>query len=143
MEQVIFEKNYREDRDAAMREISLTEKLTSPSMNFADFMNDYYKDLTYILLPDRRAKAQRFILTAKRSCETYQVYTKITRHFSHISVELGFPSSGCMGFLKRLFVMADDITFFSDTKGYEILVILDCYTHAVYHNGIRSMPDNE
>lgn len=45
-----------------------------------------------------------------------------------------------MKYLLEVIREADDISFFANIKGYEIVMCLDFYTHATYRNGRMMRP---
>ena len=57
-----------------------------------------------------------------------------------ISVDFCFNSSGCMGFLKHIMRFADDISFFANINGHDIVMSIDHYTHAETRHGRRIHP---
>ncbi len=57
-----------------------------------------------------------------------------------VTVIFSFDCGGAMGFLKSVIQYADDISFFSSTNGYEIVLALDFYTYALYRHGRKMRP---
>ena len=53
-------------------------------------------------------------------------------HLSHISATYYFDCGACMGFLRRIIEMSDDISFFDHIKGFDMVMSLDFYTKAVF-----------
>ncbi|MBP3294407.1 MAG: hypothetical protein J6N32_11695 [Clostridia bacterium] len=109
-------------------------------MTFDEFWNILCNETEYVPLPEREKTAEHFKNTAIEISEMYELDIKIKQTQSHLSVNYYFNSAGCMGFLKDILCLADDITFFANIQGYEIVMSLDYYTHAVYRRGKRIEP---
>ena len=144
-EEVIYEKTYpREDIDELhaklSKEVDVQDRDEKKRMTFDEIMEEIYEGVEYELLPERAKSAEIFVELAKRISEIYELDVKIVKHYSHISVDFCFSSSGCMGFLKHIIRFADDISFFANIKGYEIVMSLDHYTHAETRRGRRIHP---
>ena len=144
-EEVIYEKTYpREDIDELhaklSKEVDVQDRDEKKRMTFDEIMEEIYEGVEYELLPERALSAEIFVELAKRISEIYELDVKIVKHYSHISVDFCFSSSGCMGFLKHIIRFADDISFFANIKGYEIVMSLDHYTHAETRHGRRIHP---
>ena len=91
-------------------------------------------------MPERKKTAKAFIKTAMETSELFEIDTNIWRYKDHIMVEYCFDCAGSMGFLKDTLVYADNIVFFKDVDGHDIVMQIDHYTHAVYRNGRRRKP---
>ena len=144
-EEVIYEKTYpREDIDELhaklSKEVNVQDRDEKKRMTFDEIMEEIYEGVEYELLPERAKSAEIFVELAKRISEIYELDVKIVKHYSHISVDFCFSSSGCMGFLKHIIRFADDISFFANIKEYEIVMSLDHYTHAETRHGRRIHP---
>ena len=144
-EEVIYEKTHpREDIDELhaklSKEVDVQDRDEKKRMTFDEIMEEIYEGVEYELLPERAKSAEIFVELAKRISEIYELDVKIVKHYSHISVDFCFSSSGCMGFLKHIIRFADDISFFANIKGYEIVMSLDHYTHAETRHGRRIHP---
>lgn len=143
--EVIYEKTYpREDIDELhaklSKEVDVQDRDEKKRMTFDEIMEEIYEGVEYELLPERAKSAEIFVELAKRISEIYKLDVKIVKHYSHISVDFCFNSSGCMGFLKHIIRLADDISFFANIKGYEIVMSIDHYTHAEMRHGRRVRP---
>lgn len=143
--EVIYEKTYpREDTEelhaALSEEVDVQDHGEKKRMTFDEIIEEIYEGVEYEPLPERAKSAEIFVELAKRISEIYELDVKITRRHSHISVDYCFNSSGCMGFLKHIIRFADDISFFANIKGYEIVMSLDHYTHAETRHGRRIHP---
>ena len=144
-EEVIYEKTYpREDiaelHAALSEEVDDQDREEKQRMTFEEIIEEIYEGVEYEPLPERAQSAEFFVELAKRISEIYELDVKIVKHYSHISVDFCFSSSGCMGFLKHIIRFADDISFFANIKGYEIVMSLDHYTHAETRHGRRIHP---
>ena len=98
------------------------------------------RNTVYILIPGRQKAVRQFISTAIRLSEENQIDIKIVRNFECVTVSLMFEARPGMGYLKEVIRYADNINFFANMNGYEIIISLDCYTHAVYRHGIQLYP---
>lgn len=144
-EEVIYEKTYpREDvaelHAALSEEVDAQDRDESKRMTFDEIIEEIYEGVEYEPLPERTKSAEIFVELAKRISEIYELDVKITRRHSHISVDYCFNSSGCMGFLKHIMRFADDISFFANINGYDIVMSIDHYTHAVSRHGRQIQP---
>lgn len=144
-EEVIYEKTYpREDiaelHAALSEEVDDQDREEKQRMTFDEIIEEIYEGVEYEPLPERAKSAEIFVELAKRISEIYELDVKITRRHSHISVDYCFNSSGCMGFLKHIMRFADDISFFANINGYDIVMSIDHYTHAVSRNGRHYQP---
>ena len=81
-----------------------------------------------------------FISQAIEISENYQIDTEIRQGAGTVTVIFSFDCGGAMGFLKSVIQYADDISFFSSTNGYEIVLALDFYTYALYRHGRKMRP---
>ena len=144
-EEVIYEKTYpREDiaelHAALYEEVEDQDREEKQRMTFDEIIEEIYEGVEYEPLPERAKSAEIFVELAKRISEIYELNVKITRRHSHISVDYCFNSSGCMGFLKYIMRFADDISFFANINGYDIVMSIDHYTHAETRHGRRIHP---
>ena len=94
----------------------------------------------YVPLPERKPIAKAFISQAIEISENYQIDTEIRQDAGTVTVMFSFDCGGAMGFLKSVIQYADDISFFSSTNGYEIVLALDFYTYALYRHGRKMRP---
>lgn len=141
---VIYQKTYPElDLDemevlAGAEHLSADNEHSAPS--FDEFIKRMYQDTVYWLIPERVKTANEFINRAIKLSKIYEIDTKIIQHDAHITVDYFFDSCAGMGFLKELIQYADDITFFTNTRGHEIQLSMEYYTHAIFRNGHRVRP---
>lgn len=143
MAKVIYEKRFpKKDVDELFESLEASAELQDELMppSFQDMMNELNRNTVYVLMPEREASAQQFLRTAIDVSSTYQLDIKVKEHRSHITVYYYFNSSGCMGFLRRVLEYADDLAFFTNIKGYDIVMAIDYYTHAVYRRGRKVNP---
>ena len=136
MEQIIYEKAYpKRNQD---------ELATLPSQSGAPTPDSFLKQLetsyTCILIPERQRAARSFVQLARKISELYELDIKITEYDTHISVSYYFNAGGGLRCFKDPAVYADDVTFFSNVNGYEIVMCLDYYTHAVINKKRRLYP---
>lgn len=148
-QKVIYKKEYKrmtaeeieqafidDSHDFSENEKATTEKESS-SQEIFKLLN---KGAVFFPLPEREQLAKDFIKQAILISETYQIDTEIRESGGSISVMYSFDCGGAMGFLKSVIQYADDISFFSNANGYEIVLALDFYTHAVYRHGRKMRP---
>lgn len=148
-QKVIYKKEYKrmtaeeieqafidDSHDFSENEKATTEKESS-SQEIFKLLN---KGAVFFPLPEREQLAKDFIKQAFLISETYQIDTEIRESGGSISVMYSFDCGGAMGFLKSVIQYADDISFFSNANGYEIVLALDFYTHAVYRHGRKMRP---
>ena len=112
-----------------------TEHLT-----FEEIMHQIYKDMVYVLMPERKEKAEAFIRMAIEVSDLYELDIRIEHHLSHISATYYFDCGGNMKHLLDIIKMADDVAFFRPKEGHEIVMSLDFFTHIEYRNGRRIRP---
>lgn len=138
---VIYEKAYPEP-DVSEMELEATGQPSAEAekLTFNEIMEKLTRGRELVLLPQRQESAKAFVNTAARIAEMYGIDVKITQFDSHVTVDYCFNCSGCMGFLKEVLVYADDISFSRDVKGFDIMLSIDHYTHAVYRNGRKMRP---
>ena len=84
--------------------------------------------------------AKTFIKTAIEISNDYELDIEIEEHLSHISATYYFDCGACMGFLRRIIEMSDDISFFDHIKGFDMVMSLDFYTKAVFKRGRLIQP---
>ena len=139
-EGIIYEKTF--PREAIPENNAEDTKANNDTerISFEEIMERIYKNVVYVLMPGREEKAKHFIRKAIEVSELYELDIKIVKHFSHISADYYFNSGGQMKYLLEVIREADDISFFANIKGYEIVMCLDFYTHATYRNGRMMRP---
>lgn len=125
-----------DSRDFSENEKPMIEKESS-SQDVFKLLN---KGAVFVPLPEREQLAKDFIKQAILISETYQIDTEIREGGGSITAMYSFDCGGAMGFLKSVIQYADDISFFSNTNGYEIVLALDFYTHALYRHGRKMRP---
>ena len=99
-----------------------------------------YENRFSIPIPNREHGAKAFIAAAKDMSALYQLDVKITEHIDHISADFYFNAGGGFGYMKEVLKLADEISFFSNVWGYDIVMSLDYYTHAVFVRGRQVHP---
>ena len=138
MGHIIYEKEYpketHEEQETRLNEWKI------PDISFEEYMRRGYENRFSIPMPDRENGAQAFIAAAKDVSELYQLDVKITEHIDHISADFYFNAGGSMRYMKEVLKLADDISFFPGVNGYDIIMSLDYYTHAVFVGGRQVHP---
>lgn len=133
MSEIIYKRTYpRETLEEALTEARLAEAPQGHLPPFQEFYQQMLLRQTRILLPERAPLAEEFISLAIKTGETYEIDTRITRDESHISVEYRFDCGGELDALLPLLRRADSVSFFTGIDGFDLTLVLDFYTHAVY-----------
>ena len=139
MAKIIYERKYPHktvEEKLAEAEIwaqnHLGEEPEDPLPSFEELYQKVMSRRRLVLLPTRTNTAEQFIKTAITAGRTYEIDTKVVRMDSHISVTYQFDCGGEMDHLMPVFRQADTVSFLTDIDGFDIALILDYYTHAVY-----------
>ena len=143
-EKVIYEKKFPKwemPSDEELAAIQIEKDEETEHLTFEQIMEKIYKDVIYVLMPERAEEAKKFVRKAIEVSELYEMDIKIEHHLSHISATYYFDYGGGMKYLTDVIGMADDLAFFGrKDKEYDIVMSLDFYTHAVYRNGHQFEP---
>ena len=132
MGRIIYEKRYpRENWEALIAAETGDEQAAAKS--FDEIVREVYGNRVCVPIPERAKAASAFVLTARRVSELYELDVTITGHTDHVSAEYYFNSSGGLRYLREVVKHADDISFFTNVRGYDIVMCLDFYTHTVFH----------
>ena len=140
---IIYEKKYPPLEIPPLEEIkeqNTTADEKTERLTFEQIMEKIYKDMVYVLIPEREAKAKAFIRQAIAVSELYEMDVKIEQHFSHISATYYFDYGCGMKHLLDVAKMADDLAFFKPKEGHDIVMSLDFFTHLEYRNGRQVRP---
>lgn len=141
---VIFERHYpsvdEELDEAALAEID-NRCETVKEMSSDDIIDRLTRDIEIVELPERKKSVQEFIRTVKLTAETYEIDTRITEYDTHVSADFYFDFGGAMGWMKEVMAFADDVLFFHPKEGFEIIMTIEHYTHAVYRKGKKILPE--
>ena len=139
MGNVIYEKRYPRENAEGIETLSKTlDKETEETQQiptFEEFLRQVYENQVCILIPERQRLAEKFIRTACEVSKLYRLDIKITQYSDHISVDYYFNAVGGLRYLREIVKYADEISFFANSMGYDIVMCLDFYTHAVFRNG--------
>ena len=139
MGNIIYEKRYpREDAEGIETLSKTLDKETEETQQiptFEEFLRRVYENQVCILIPERQRLAEKFIRTACEVSKLYRLDIKITQYSDHISVDYYFNAVGGLRYLREIVKYADEISFFANSMGYDIVMCLDFYTHAVFRNG--------
>ena len=128
MGEIIYEKHFHKET---------IEEIERERIDFVEAFGEdaepvSYTNVTYLVLPEREKMAKTFIKTAIEISNDYELDIEIEEHLSHISATYYFDCGACMGFLRRIIEMSDDISFFDHIKGFDMVMSLDFYTKAVF-----------
>ena len=126
---IIYEKHYPKANTA---EKEIESASGAEPLSFEQIMEKIYKDVVYVPLPEKQAAAREFLEEAIAISTTYEIDVKILQHLERIEVKYYFDYAVSVGFLKDVIMFADDISFFEDVEGFNLVLSLDFYTHAVY-----------
>ena len=139
MGNIIYEKRYPRENAERIEALSKTlDKETEETQQiptFEEFLRRVYENQVCILIPERQRLAEKFIRTACEVSKLYRLDIKITQYSDHISVDYYFNAVGGLRYLREIVKYADEISFFANSMGYDIVMCLDFYTHAVFRNG--------
>ena len=139
MGNIIYERRYpREDAEgieALSKTLDKETEETQQIPTFEEFLRRVYENQVCILIPERQRLAENFIRTACEVSKLYRLDIKITQYSDHISVDYYFNAVGGLRYLREIVKYADEISFFANSMGYDIVMCLDFYTHAVFRNG--------
>ena len=138
MSRIIYEKEY--PRETPEEQTYELEGRKIPDISFAEFMRRGYENRFSIPMPERENGAKAFIAAAKNVSALYQLDVKITEHIDHICADFYFNAGGSLRYMKEVLKLADDVSFFANVCGYEIIMSLDYYTHAVFVGGRQVYP---
>lgn len=135
MGEIIYEKHFHKETIEELKKerTDLVEAFgedAKQAPSFNEIMKKIYSNVTYLALPEREKMAQTFIETAIEISNEYELDIEIEEHLSHISATYYFDCGACMGFLRRIIEMSDDISFFDHIKGFDMVMSLDFYTKA-------------
>ena len=132
MGRIIYEKRYpQENLEALIAAETGDEQAAAKS--FEEIVKEVYGNRVCVPIPERAKAARAFVLTARRVSELYELDVTITEHTDHVSAEYYFNSSGGLRYLREVVKHADDISFFTNVRGYDIVMCLEFYTHTVFH----------
>lgn len=135
---IIYEKEY--PKETPEEQTYEPEGRRTPDISFEEYMRRGYENRFFIPIPDRENGAKAFVAAAKDVSELYRLDVKITEHIDHISADFYFNAGGSLRYMKEVLKLADDVSFFANVCGYEIIMSLDYYTHAVFVRGRQVYP---
>ena len=144
--EVIFEKRYPKvvnDTLMAVAETmveTMVKDLTGDPERREARLGRALADPVLVPLPQRRKSAEAFIQTAREVSELYELDVKVVKYFDHITVTYYFNAGGGLRYLRDVIRYADELSFFANSMGYEIVLSIDHYTHAVFRGGRRIYP---
>lgn len=138
MGHIIYEKEY--PKETPEEQTYEPEGRRTPDISFEEYMRRGYENRFSIPIPDRENGAKAFIAAAMDVSELYRLDVKITEHIDHISADFYFNAGGSLRYMKEVLKLADDVSFFANVCGYEIIMSLDYYTHAVFVRGRQVHP---
>lgn len=138
---IIYEKKFPKDNwEALIEDLTLPQPSISTAESYERFEKLLGEEFVYVLLPSRQKGAEEFVNVAMEISDLYEMDIKITRHVSHIAVDYYFNVCYGLRHLRDVIKMADEISFYTNTHGYDINLCLDYYTHAVFHHGRQLHP---
>ena len=142
-EKIIYAKQFPKwemPNEEELKTIESPANQETEHLTFEQIIEKIYKDVVYVLMPERAEKANFFIRKAIAVSELYELNIKIEQHFSHITVSYYFDCGGAMKYLIDIIKEADEIAFFRPKDGCDLIMSLDFYTHAEYRNGRQVEP---
>ena len=144
--EVIFEKRYPKAVNDTLMAVAETmvetmvKDLTGDPERREARLGRALADRVLVPLPQRRKSAEAFIQTAREVSELYELDVKVVKYFDHITVTYYFNAGGGLRYLRDVIRYADELSFFVNSMGYEIVLSIDHYTHAVFRGGRRIYP---
>ena len=142
IEEVIYEKKFPKwemPTDEELDEIKTNEEVEH--LIHEQIIDRIYKDVVYVLMPERTEKAKAFVRKAIEVSNLYEMDIKIEKRTSHISATYYFDFGGGMKYFTAIIGLADDIACCGrKDKAYDVVMSLDFYTHAVCRNGRQVSP---
>jgi len=143
IKEIIYEKQFSNINLLSFEEYEKTysqcEEKTEP-MTYEQIIETLYKDIVYIIIPDRAERSELFIRKAIEIADLYKISIRIEKYLSHISVNFNFYCGVGMKCLIDIIKDADEISFFKSTTDDNIILSLDFYTHAEYRKGRKINP---
>lgn len=146
MGEIIYEKHFHKEtiEEIERERIDFVEAFgedAEQAPSFDEIMKKIYSNVTYLVLPEREKMAKTFIKTAIEISNDYELDIEIEEHLSHISATYYFDCGACMGFLRRIIEMSDDISFFDHIKGFD-MSCPSTFTQRLYSKGIGLFSPN-
>ena len=140
--EVVFEKRYpKAVNDTLMAAAeAMVEDLTGGPERREARLSRALAGRVLVPLPQRRKSAAAFIQTAREVSELYELDVKVVKYFDRITVTYYFNAGGGLRYLRDVIRYADELSFFANSMGYEIVLSIDHYTHAVFRGGRRIYP---
>lgn len=129
---IIYEKHYPRNVFSELSENKVEPSTAATQLSFEQIMGKIHRDIVCVALPEKQAASKAFLKTAIAISTTYEIDVKILQHLERIEVKYYFDYAVDVGFLKDVIMFADDISFFRDVEGFNLVLSLDFYTHAVY-----------
>lgn len=97
--------------------------------------NPVRQDITCVPIPDRQQGCVEFIQTAISLSEQHRLDITVLHHNAYIEAVISFDSGQKMKYLKNLFKLADDYSFFAHLYDRDITMSLYYYTHELRLSG--------
>ena len=96
------------------------------------------QNVVTVVIPERVQQKERFIHKAKEIGAWYWLHTVIREYMDKVTVPYTLENGVSYGSMHNLMVLADD--FYCQEEKNTVLLTLDYYTHATYHNGRKVFP---
>ncbi len=134
MAKIIYEKTFpKEDMEAVMKKAlkNSCDDDMKDLPSFDEILKKFNQETVIIPLPKRIKNAHTFINKAIKISKQYKIDIRITKNKTHLTVDLYLDEGGFMGYLRDLFLYADDIAFFTHIDNSDICISIDYYTHLI------------
>ena len=141
--EIIYEKKYpRFNAEEALREANeaFPETPSETKPTYEEIIEKIYGNLTYELMPERKAKSEKLVSAAIKVSELYDLDITVKRYIDHISITYSFDCCGGLKYINKVIGMADQTSYFTNVHGKDITIVLDYYTHTVYREGRAIAP---
>lgn len=139
--EVIYEKkfdltDYEDEEEDKSDKAGPTQK----KLSFAEYMNEVYRSISFVPIPEHIERANEFVRLAISVSEKNMIDLRIVRYDQFISAVYSFNSLAIFWQAGELISMADEVAVADKTDGYDVTVCVNYYTVAVMRNGRRISP---
>lgn len=139
---IIFEKKYSQFIHECCSNSTPKGCETSGENTASNDLTDYVRkllgDSVSIIIPERLEQKNYFIELSKEIAEAYLIDIIIKKYHNRVTATFSLDCEAGFSCLKPLICLADEITFQIGINS--VLISLDYYTHATYHDGRRVFP---
>lgn len=124
--------------NAALDLDSTSQNEDGARINTDDYVGKLITESVCVIMPERIKGRDYFIDLAKEIADAYLIDIVIKKYHNRVTATFSLDCEAEFSCLKPLIYLADEITFKNGIN--TVLISLDYYTHATYHNGRRVLP---